>query len=248
MGWLVECIFCSITDKKIVYDRGFLLGPYCPIYGYGALYMYLVLSKYQNDPMVLFVMAVVGTSILEYFTSYWMEKVFKARWWDYSNQKFNIEGRICLLNSVLFGVLGLVFTYLINPNYLKLMNQIPKNIFITIAIILFILFLIDNIISFTILAKLKLQVGNIKKDSTSEIDKQIREFLSHNQFLIRRLFNAFPHAKIISRAGEQITTHIRSNLENIYLESKKYHKKLERALKKKKRHDQKSKKEKEKNR
>lgn len=170
MGWLVECIFCSIDDKKLVYDRGFLLGPYCPIYGWGALYMHFFLMKYQEDSLVLFVMVVVGTSVLEYLTSYLMEKIFKARWWDYSNRKFNLEGRICLLNSILFGILGLVFVYVIHPVYLTLIERIPNANFIFITSILFVVFLVDNILSFTILEKLKLQVGNIRKDSTSEID------------------------------------------------------------------------------
>ncbi|MDE5587247.1 MAG: putative ABC transporter permease, partial [Bacilli bacterium] len=86
MGWFLECIFCTIDDKKLVYDRGFLLGPYCPIYGCGALYMYFFLDKYQSDPLALFIMAMVGTSILEYVTSFLMEKIFRARWWDYSNR------------------------------------------------------------------------------------------------------------------------------------------------------------------
>ena len=92
-GWTVECITCSIGQKKFVHDRGFLIGPYCPIYGYGAMYMYFFLNRYYHEPITLFVMAVVGTSFLEYITSYLMEKLFNARWWDYSNDRFNLEGR-----------------------------------------------------------------------------------------------------------------------------------------------------------
>lgn len=230
MGWIVECIFCSIVDKKLVYDRGFLLGPYCPIYGYGALYMYFFLQKYQNDPVVLFIMAMVGTTILEYFTSFWMEKIFKARWWDYSNQKFNIEGRVCLLNSFLFGVLGIFFIYVINPFYTGIINQIPNNIFIGISIILMIGFLIDNILTFTILEKLKLKVGEIKKDATSEIDSQIREFLSHYNFYIKRLFKAFPTMEIQSNI-EQLTDTIRNNIDKFNKDRKEFRKKQKQKIK-----------------
>ena len=90
-GWVMECICCSINEKRFVHDRGFLIGPYCPIYGYGAMYMYLFLNRYYDDLITLFVMAVVGTSLLEYLTSYFMEKIFKARWWDYSNVRFILE-------------------------------------------------------------------------------------------------------------------------------------------------------------
>ena len=87
LGWLVECICCTLERKKPTFDRGFLVGPYCPIYGYGAMYMYFFLSKYKSDFLVLFIMAIVGTSTIEFFTSYFMEKIFKARWKNLS-QKF----------------------------------------------------------------------------------------------------------------------------------------------------------------
>ncbi len=235
MGWLVECIFCTIDDKKLVYDRGFLLGPYCPIYGWGALYMYFFLGKYQNDPLVLFIMAMVGTSILEYITSFFMEKLFRARWWDYSNRKFNIEGRVCLLNSILFGILGLAFTYLIHPAYLGFIHKIPESVLIILSILLFVVYLVDNILSFTIIEKLKLRVDTMKKDSTSEIDQQVREFLSHYKFYIKRLLKAFPQAQILSTRGNPITSMIQSSLERIEHESKKYREKLEKAAEKRKR-------------
>lgn len=230
MGWIVECIFCSIVDKKLVYDRGFLLGPYCPIYGYGALYMYFFLQRYQNDPVVLFIMAMVGTTILEYFTSFWMEKIFGARWWDYSNQKFNIEGRVCLLNSVLFGILGLAFIYIINPFYTGIIDKIPKNIFIGISIVLIVGFLIDNILTFVILEKLKLKVNKIKMDATSEIDAQIREFLSHYNFYLKRLFKAFPTMEIESNI-EQLTETIRKNIDKFNKDRKEFKKLQKQKLK-----------------
>lgn len=233
-GWLVECIFCTIVDKKLTYDRGFLLGPYCPIYGWGTLYMYFFLTKYREDPFTLFVMAVVGTTILEYFTSYMMEKLFKARWWDYSNQKFNIEGRVCLLNSFLFGVLGLAFIYVIHPCYSLFLERIPDHILIILSTIFFIIYLVDNIFSFVILGKLKIQVGKIRKDSTSEIDHQIRLFLSNHNFFMKRLFKAFPHIQILSNRGGQITSAIQSILEKIEKESEKYKKKIEKERRKSK--------------
>ena len=95
LGWIIEVILCSIIEKKIV-DRGFLIGPICPIYGCGAVIITLALSSYKDDWIVVFCMAVILAGALEYFTSYAMEKIFHARWWDYSNNKFNINGRICL--------------------------------------------------------------------------------------------------------------------------------------------------------
>ena len=83
-GWLIESIGNLITKKKFV-NRGFLIGPYCPIYGLGVILITLLLSRYKEDLIVLFFLSAILCGILEYFTSFFMEKLFKARWWDYSN-------------------------------------------------------------------------------------------------------------------------------------------------------------------
>lgn len=90
VGWIYETTLCSITDRHFV-NRGFLNGPYCPIYGSGALLDVLILGRIEN-PFLLFILGVLVTCSLEYLTSYVMEKLFKARWWDYSDKKFNIGG------------------------------------------------------------------------------------------------------------------------------------------------------------
>lgn len=231
LGWLVECTACSIDSKKIVYNRGFLIGPYCPIYGYGAMYMYFFLTRYRNDLITLFVMAVVGTSILEYLTSFVMEKIFKARWWDYSNRRFNLEGRVCLKNSILFGVLGIVFIYLINPAFMYIVDKIPNTVLMTISIVLFITFLVDNIVTFSIMNSLKNNLKNIRKDSTADIDNQVREILSRHTFYLKNLFKAFPKVSFSLPTGEQITASIRSALDNIDILRKERRKKVK-ALKK----------------
>lgn len=206
----MECAFCSYNQKKLVYDRGFLIGPYCPIYGWGGIAIYLLLSKYENDPITLFVLAAVGASVLEYVTSYLMEKMFKARWWDYSEKRFNIEGRVCLVNSILFGILGMIFVYFINPFAVDLLHKLPHNILIVISIIIMVIYLVDNILSFVIVSKLKSSFSKLNKDSTTDIDKQIKEVLKNYNFFIRRLFNAFPNfnGEVIPKKLQEIATSI----------------------------------------
>ena len=113
VGWIYESTLCSITGKKLV-NRGFLNGPYCPIYGSGAVLDILVLGRIHN-PILLFVFGVLLTCSLEYFTSWAMEKLFHARWWDYSDKKFNINGRVCLLGAVVFGAFSVVLILGIHP-------------------------------------------------------------------------------------------------------------------------------------
>lgn len=190
LGWCMEMVVCYIATKEWV-NRGFLIGPICPIYGCGCLLMILLLEKYLKDPFVLFVMAMLLCSLLEYFTSYLMEKLFKARWWDYSHKKYNINGRICLDNILAFGILGLLMMYLINPFVAKMLGYVSLNIINIVAIVIAVIFVIDNVISLKVISSFKTVVKSIHKDSTAEITKKVREILSDKGRLYRRLVSAF---------------------------------------------------------
>ena len=135
LGAIIENIYCSYKQKKIILNRGFLIGPYCPVYGITAILMVFFLKEYEKDIFILFFMSIVYASIVEYVTSYLMEKIFNARWWDYSNKKYNVEGRICLENSIMFGICGVVLIKYINPFILSTIELVPTNIFNIISII-----------------------------------------------------------------------------------------------------------------
>lgn len=192
IGWVVEVVGILIQERKFV-NRGFLIGPYCPIYGVGGITIILLLNKYMEDPIVLFVMAIVICSLLEYFTSYIMEKLFKTRWWDYSNFKFNINGRICLETMWAFGALACFVIYIINPPLINFLKSLPDIIFSIISYSIMVIFLIDNIISFKIISNVKLTTKNVKKDNTEEMTKYVRDELSKKSLLNKRLINAFPN-------------------------------------------------------
>ena len=137
LGWCME-VTCKFIQYKKFINRGFLIGPYCPIYGWGALAITILLKRYMEDPLVLFVMSTIICSIIEYLTSYFMEKKYHARWWDYSNKKFNINGRICLETLIPFGILGVAIMYGTNPILFKSYNQIPQLVINILTVILFI--------------------------------------------------------------------------------------------------------------
>ncbi|MBQ7579820.1 MAG: putative ABC transporter permease [Clostridia bacterium] len=127
-GWMLESVYCSVLDRKLT-NRGFLLGPLCPIYGTGAVSMLvglgwirpLIESHIKGVPgyIVAFVLvALIGAivcDIVEYITSFLMEHLFHARWWDYSNRKFNLHGRICLHHSVFWAIGAVFFIYILDP-------------------------------------------------------------------------------------------------------------------------------------
>ena len=174
IGWFVEVTAMFLHKHRFI-NRGFLIGPYCPVYGYGALCMTLLLTKYQDDIFVLFGMSVLVCSILEYITSYIMEKLFKARWWDYSKKKFNLNGRICLSNAIMFGIGGVFIIFFVNPIILGFLYNNPKQILNIVTLILLVTYLIDNILSFKIIYSFKQTARTITHDSTEEISAKVRE-------------------------------------------------------------------------
>ena len=200
MGWIME-VALQLVQKHKFSNRGFLIGPYCPIYGCGGVLITLTLSNLSNHPIALFSTAILICGVLEYLTSYLMEKIFNARWWDYSNNKFNINGRVCLETIIPFGLLGLTLIYIINPFIFGKLNQIPENIVRIIAIIVASIFLIDLIISFYVISNVRKATKKFDKenpkDSTDAISKKVREFLRGKSVLNRRLINAYPNLKDI---------------------------------------------------
>lgn len=190
LGWLVEIIYCLLLDHKFT-NRGFLIGPYCPIYGCGCLLLIIFLHGSLKDPISLFLKSIVICAILEYFTSYIMEKIFKMRWWDYSNRKFNINGRICLETIIPFGLLGCLVMYVLNPFSMYIFSLININILNILCGFLLFFFCADLAISFKIIFNIRGVVKGIAKDSTDEITKIVRDILSKSK-IYKRIIKAFP--------------------------------------------------------
>lgn len=137
LGWIAETIYCSVAAKKFI-NRGFLTGPMCPIYGTGAVVMTVALTPLKAYPVLVFLVGIVLCDIVEFLTSYVMEKLFHARWWDYSDRWLNIQGRICFRHSMYWGIASVAFLYFIHPNVgEELFSSLPaKYIYIIVAFIL----------------------------------------------------------------------------------------------------------------
>lgn len=198
IGWLIEIVVTLLKMHKFV-NRGFLIGPMCPIYGFGGVLITILLNNYSKDPLVLFIMAIVLCAVLEYVTSYIMEKVFKNRWWDYSDQKFNINGRICLECAIPFGIAGIIMFYGINPLLIKLFSYFNIVALEVIAFSLLFITLVDIIISFNVIISLKNISNSIRCDSTELITKKVKEILNNKTFLHKRLLASFPDMKVFNK-------------------------------------------------
>lgn len=195
LGYLLECGYCSIKNKKIILNRGFLIGPYLPIYGNGAMLIILLLKKYLDEPITLFIMSAVIATVLEYLTSFTMEKVFKARWWDYSDKSFNINGRVCLENSLLFGIGSILIMYVINPYFKYLILTLSNSTLIIFGIVFLLIYLFDVVISINLIYKISKTSIYIKHDVTEQINEKVHKLLKTNFNLKLRLIDAFPSVK-----------------------------------------------------
>ncbi len=197
IGYVCEVVYCSITDNRFEWNRGFLLGPYIPIYGVGTIVVLFLLRDYYNDPKALFSLSFLICTVLEYVTSFIMEKLFKVRWWDYSEQPFNIEGRVCLLNSVLFGLAGLIVVYLLRPVVLHIFNLVPHIAMISIATLCELIFFTDLVVTTITLISIRITLTGIErtkeKDSTESTKEQVVERIRKNAALYNLLLKAFPY-------------------------------------------------------
>lgn len=143
-GWVGEMFYCSVGKGHICEKRGFLNGFICPIYGHGALLVLYVLHGGLKNPLLTFLAGMALTSALEYFTSWFMEAVFHMRWWDYSRKKIQLNGRICLQNSLLFGLACVLLCHVVNPPVMAWLFHIGSAYTIPVASFLFGLYLMDK--------------------------------------------------------------------------------------------------------
>lgn len=172
LGWILESIVRTICERKII-NTGFLIGPFCPIYGFGAIIMIVFLDYYKNNIVLLFIISLLALTLWEYIVGVLLEKLFHTKYWDYSNQRFNYKGRICLTNSIAWGILGVLFIKYIHPFIIHIIGYLNFTYVSIIASIIALILLIDAIISV-------IKIKNIKStlEKIEEINEQIKQRLS----------------------------------------------------------------------
>lgn len=171
IGWVYESILCSVKARKWI-NRGFLHGPYCPIYGFGAVTVILVLGRISN-PVALFFLGALLTCTLEYITSWGMEKLFHARWWDYRYMKFQINGRVCLAGAVIFGAMTVIVIKAVHPFVSEMTARIPFLWLAAIDAVLIVGGAADTVVT---VVRLKSFNRRLK-----EIDAKVREILDEGR-------------------------------------------------------------------
>jgi len=204
LGWCMEVV-CKLFQFHRFINRGFLIGPYCPIYGFGTALLTALLTRFTQDPFAVFGLAILICGTLEYLTSYLMETLFHARWWDYSAKRFNLNGRVCANTLIPFGLLGLGMIYFVKPFLFSRFAQLPEAWLQGLCAGLTALLAADTLVSTFTLLKIRRGAAMAEGDSTEAITAAVRDRLARQSALVRRTLRAFPESSIYnSRIARQM--------------------------------------------
>lgn len=195
LGWVMEVTLKYIQFHRFI-NRGFLIGPYCPIYGWGVVTVTLLvggLAVRRGTLGETFLAGMVLCGALEYFTSWYMEKRFHARWWDYSQKPMNLHGRIWIGNLLLFGAACVVIVHVIDPVFFRWMEGWNPQVLKLTALGVIALMLADYITAHFLMGVVRREIDGQVGDNTEEISKQVHALLHNRNLLIRRIHQAYPN-------------------------------------------------------
>lgn len=214
LGFIIETIFGMLTKGVIESRQSCLYGPFCCIYGLGAAVMIPGLQKFKKKNWTLFLAGAIEGSIVEYVISWLGEIVFHIKWWDYSNMPFDINGRICLLFTIFWGILALLLMRLINPYIEKFIDKIPKKLFSVLTIGGTILLILDLLITafglqvfytrFTKKYDLNLVEDKNLMVSQEVLENKFVQKLSNTIFTDEKMLRTFPNIKYKDNDGNII--------------------------------------------
>lgn len=161
-GWIIESTYVSVCTGNWV-NRGFMRGPVIPIYGTGAVIVLFAVIPFRTSPILVFIVGTVAASILEFVTGFVMERIYKVRYWDYSDKPFNLCGYICLFNSLCWGVLSILLIYLVHSWIEKGVLFLNDMVLLSIDSGISSLFIVDLFNSSTTAVELKRMLANSQK-------------------------------------------------------------------------------------
>ena len=200
-GLIIETLFCYLTTGVLESRKGLIWGPFCPVYGVGATILIILLDKYKNNSIKLFLIGSIAGNIIEYGLSYLLEAMYGTRFWDYSYLDWNLNGRICIKYSIFWGILAILLIKLIKPQIDKIINKIPDSKILNIIMI--ILIIIDC--GATMWAINTYQNRVVQNYFNVEVKKQnnIKQFIENKLFSNEIMKKTFPNLRYIDENGTQ---------------------------------------------
>lgn len=238
-GWVWESIYMSILEKQLL-NRGFLNGPYIPIYGFAGLVVHFGLGRFYGPLMsvntikIYFIGLICATSI-EYVTSILLEKIFKAQWWDYTIYKFNFQGRICLIASLFWGLVSVVFVQIVNPVLLAWFTGFSHDAKVIICTFMATLMSVDTFATVFSIINLHQKVSALVEVENAKFEAVLNKISSlpseyqaaFNEYkeralriydpidpIAKRFIMAFPRLKLLSEKREKVFEKIKNQINN----------------------------------
>lgn len=193
LGWIMEVVLKYFEFGRFI-NRGFLIGPYCPVYGFGVVIVTVVVGGFairKGTAGEIFLVGMILCGALEYFTGWYMEKLFHARWWDYSEMPMNLHGRIWIGNLILFGLACVVIVKFIDPMFFYLTDKCPVWIMRLSTVVIILVMSTDYVISHLLMNKIRNAIEDQPGDNTEEISIKIRAMLADKNIWLRRISDAF---------------------------------------------------------
>ena len=203
LGWCVEVAFVAVTSGKIE-NRGFLNGPVCPIYGCGMLGVLVALTPVKSNVCLLFLGGMIICSAVELFGGWILDKIFHMRWWDYSKNKFNIGGYICLAFSIMWGIAVVFAVRFVHTPIMAIVKKIPKTAQLIIITVFVVIFIIDMVVTLKNLIGIKKSLGQLDKiaEDLHSIGDQLKDVVG-NTAINAAEFAGESRDKIVEVAAEQ---------------------------------------------
>ncbi len=184
LGWCIEVTYQQLRRGKFI-NRGMLAGPYCPIYGFGMVFLILFTKSFDENFFALFFALAVLSSILELVTGFLLDKIFHERWWDYSKEPLNIGGYICLRFSIIWGLGGAIIIKELHPLIEKFMQLLPNNLLIFLILGFSVSMFVDTILTVIHIKGLNREVDKLVKvyeahENMRKVSDKIGKKISYN--------------------------------------------------------------------
>lgn len=189
LGWCIESTIVSVESKKLI-NRGFLSGPLLPIYGLGAVLVLFITLPFRDNLLAVYFVGMIGATILEYFTGWLMETIFKVKYWDYSYYKIQYKGRICLVCSLFWGVLSVLLTQVLHKPIERYVLLLNDRFVISIAIIITLVVIADTITSI----KATIDINKLMERSEKALS-EIKELKSEIELILNNAANQLYYIK-----------------------------------------------------
>ena len=244
LGWVWETTYCSITAKHFI-NRGFLNGPIIPIYGFGAVLVMLIVSVFGSlvlptptiafsliNILMVFFGGMLLATILEYIVSVILESLFHLKLWDYSKNKFNIKGRVCLKSSLFFGLLSVIFIMIIEPLTTSVTTQIPEMAIYIAAGVIGVVLAVDLTITLSSLLKLNERLRSAEEIINAGVENTLAEAAKIRDTLHEKIEERIDESLFISRFHYQIRRMAKSYPASISLRHNETWEKLKKQLNK----------------